>query len=402
MALMSVADALQRVLADAKPLPAETIALEHALGRVLAEDIAALRTQPPAALSAMDGYAVRAEDVAQAPVTLRLIGEVAAGHPFDGEVKPGEAARIFTGGMMPAGADTVVIQELTAREGQSVVVQKPAAKGRNVRGQGIDFSQGEVLLAQGRRLTDRDLMLAAAMNHAALPVFRRPKVAVVGTGDELMMPGGAPGPGQIVYSNGFAITALARMEGAEAVDFGIARDRLDDIVAGVRRARDWGADILVTTGGASVGDHDLVQRALKNEGLDLSFWRVALRPGRPMMHGRLNDLQVLGVPGNPVSSYVCAFLFLAPLIRRLSGRADIERIAEPARLGCDLGPNDERADYLRATLELGPDGPVATPLPNQDSSLMAPLARAGCLVIREPFASAAPAGSPCVILKLGL
>ena len=402
MALMSVSDALQRVLADARPLPVETVALNDALGRVLARDIAALRTQPPAALSAMDGYAVRAEDVAQARATLRLIGEVAAGHPFDGAVKLGEAARIFTGGMMPEGADTVVIQELTAREGDAVVIQKPTARGRNVRDKGIDFTQGELLLGNGRRLTDRDLMLAAAMNHAALPVYRRPKVAVVGTGDELIMPGGEPGPGQIVYSNGFAITALARSEGAEAIDFGIARDRLDDIAAGVRRARDWGADIVVTTGGASVGEHDLVQRALKAEGLDLSFWRVALRPGRPMMHGRLKGLQVLGVPGNPVSSYVCAFLFLAPLIRRLSGRADVAHIAEPARLGCDLGPNDERSDYLRATLELGPDGPVATPLPNQDSSLMAPLARAGCLVIREPFAPAAPAGSHCVILKLGL
>ena len=216
------------------------------------------------------------------------------------------------------------------------------------------------------------------------------------------MPGITPGPGQIVYSNGFALTALARSEGAEAADFGIARDRLDDIAAGVRRARDWGADILVTTGGASVGEHDLVQRALKAEGLDLSFWRVALRPGRPMMHGRLANLQVLGLPGNPVSSYVCAFLFLAPLIRRLSGRSDIERAPEAGRLGCDLGPNDERADYLRATLELGPDGPVATPVPNQDSSLMAPLARADCLLIREPFAPAAPSGSPCVILKLAL
>jgi molybdopterin molybdotransferase len=303
---------------------------------------------------------------------------------------------------MPDGADTVVIQELATREGDAVLFQKPTAKGRNVRGKGIDFTQGEILLGKGRRLTDRDLMLAAAMNHAALPVHRRPKVALVGTGDELVMPGGSPGPGQIVYSNGFALTALACSEGAEAVDFGIARDRVDDIVAGVRRARDWGADILVTTGGASVGEHDLVQRALKAEGLDLSFWRVALRPGRPMMHGRLESLQVLGVPGNPVSSYVCAFLFLTPLIRLLSGRSDVERAPEPARLGCDLGPNDERADYLRATLEFGPDGPVATPVPNQDSSLMAPLARAGCLLIREPFAPAAKAGSRCVILKLAL
>jgi molybdopterin molybdotransferase len=402
MALMPVAEALARVLESAVALPTETVKLEEACTRVLAEDLAALRTQPPAAVSAMDGYAVRAADVAQAPVTLTLIGEVAAGHPFDGEVKEGQTARIFTGGVLPAGSDTVVIQEVTSRDGDKVTIQKPAAKGRNVRGEGIDFSKGQVLLRQGRRLTDRDLMLAAAMNHAALPVHRRPKLAVLGTGDELVPPGSTPGPGEIVYSNGFALIELARSAGAEVTNLGVAGDRIDDIAAHVRRARDWGADILVTSGGASVGEHDLVQRALRAEGLDLSFWRVALRPGRPMMHGRLGSMHVLGVPGNPVSAYVCAFLFLVPLMACLTGRGDFERAPEPARLGLDLPANDERQDYLRATLEAGPDGPVATPLPNQDSSLVAPLAQADCLLIREPFAPATPAGSPCVILKLGL
>ncbi|MDP2410572.1 MAG: molybdopterin molybdotransferase MoeA [Pseudolabrys sp.] len=399
---MPVAEALRRVLADAAPLPTETVSINDALGRVLAGDVAALRTQPPDAVSAMDGYAVRAADVATAPVALKIIGEVAAGHPFAGSVGAGEAARIFTGGVMPAGADTVVIQELTARDGDTVTVQKPAALARNVRAKGIDFTQGDVLLRQGRRLTDRDVMLAAAMNHPALTVHRRPRVAVLGTGDELVLPGATPKPGEIVYSNGFALLALARNEGAEAADFGIARDSVEDIAAAVRRARDWGADILVTSGGASVGDHDLVQKALAAEGLDLSFWRVALRPGRPMMHGRLGAMQVLGVPGNPVSSYVCAFLFLAPLIRRLAGRSDVEPVPQTARLGRDLPANDERADYLRATLADGPDGPVATPVPVQDSSLMAALARADCLLIRDPDAPAAPAGSPCVILKLAL
>jgi molybdopterin molybdotransferase len=218
----------------------------------------------------------------------------------------------------------------------------------------------------------------------------------------LVPPGATPRSGEIVYSNGFALIALARGEGAEALDLGIARDRVEDIANAVRRAREWNADILVTSGGASVGEHDLVQRALAAEGLDLSFWRVALRPGRPMMHGRLGAMQVLGVPGNPVSSYVCAFLFLVPLIRRLSGRSDAEPRPERARLGSDLPGNDERADYLRATLADGPDGLVATPLPSQDSSLMAPLAKADCLVIREANAVAAVAGSDCVILKLGL
>ncbi len=401
-ALMPVAEALQRVLADARALPAQTVPLNDALGRVLTEDLNALRTQPPDAVSAMDGYAVRAADVTQAPVKLALIGEVAAGHPFAGEVKAGQAARIFTGGVMPAGADTVVIQEITVREGDTVTIQKPTAKGRNVRERGIDFVQGQPLLRKGRRLSDRDLMLAAAMNYPTLSVHRRPKVAVLGTGDELVAPGHTPSPGQIVYSNGFALIAMARDEGAEVSDFGIAPDRVEDIAAAVRRARDWGADILLTCGGASVGEHDLVQRALASEGLELSFWRVALRPGRPMLHGRLSAMQVLGVPGNPVSSYVCAFLFLVPLIRRLAGRQDIERVPEAARLGCDLPANDERADYMRATLSLGPEGPIATPLPNQDSSLMAPLAKADCLLIREANAPAAAAGSPCVILKLGL
>jgi molybdopterin molybdotransferase len=402
MALMPVADALQRVLAEARPLAEESVPLNDALGRVLTADVAALRTQPPAAVSAMDGFAVRAVDIAKAPATLKVIGEVAAGHPFPGEVGPNQAARIFTGGVMPAGSDTVVIQELTTVRDDSVIVQKTAARGRNVRNQGIDFAQDQILLSKGRQLTDRDLMLAAAMNHPRLRVHRRPKVAVLGTGDELVSPGQIPKPGEIVYSNGFALTALARNEGAQVLDLGIARDRVEEIVAAVRHAREWRADVLVTSGGASVGEHDLVQRALAAEGLDLSFWRVALRPGRPMMHGRLGDMQVLGVPGNPVSSYVCAFLFLVPLLRRLAGRLDIEPQTSTARLGRDLPANDERADYLRATLAEGPGGFVANPVPSQDSSLMAPLARADCLLIREPHAPAAAAGSDCVILKLGL
>jgi molybdopterin molybdotransferase len=402
VALLPVAEALARVLAGVEPLPGEDVALNDALGRVLTEEVKALRTQPPAAVSAMDGYAVRGSDVAEAPAKLKLIGEVAAGHPFDGKVGAGEAARIFTGGMMPDGADTVVIQEITTREGDTVTINKPTATGRNVRAKGIDFTAGQTLLAQGRRLTGRDLMLAAAMNYPTLSVHRRPKVAVLGTGDELVPPGSTPGPGEIVYSNGFALGALVRSEGAEAIDLGVARDKVEHIAAGLRQARAADADVLVTTGGASVGEHDLVQQALAAEGLDLSFWRVALRPGRPMMHGRLGAMQVLGLPGNPVSSYVCAFLFLVPLIRQLAGRDDVERVPEPARLGRDLPANDERQDYLRAALQAGPDGLVATPLQTQDSSLMAGLAKADCLVIRAPHAPAAAGGSPCVILKLAL
>jgi len=394
-ALLSVADALERVLAHAAPLPAEEAALDEADGRVLAYPLTARRTQPPADVSAMDGYAVRAADVANAPVRLKIIGEVAAGRPFAHTIGPGEAARIFTGGVMPEGADAVVIQEHTKRDGDSVEVAKSSAKGRHIRAQGLDFKVGDALLSAGHRLTPRDLALAAGMNHPFVPVHRRPKIALFATGDELVPPGVEPAPGQIVSSNNFALAALARAEGAEVVDLGIVGDRLDDTVAAVRRARELGADILVTSGGASVGDYDLVQKAFAAEGMELSFWRLALRPGRPLMNGRLGGMHVLGVPGNPVSAFVCGFLFLVPLIRRLAGRSDVERPTESAVLGCDMPANDERADYLRATLREG----VATPFPVQDSSMMAPLAKADCLVIREPYEGVAKAGSPCRIVK---
>jgi molybdopterin molybdotransferase len=401
VALMPVAEALARVLADAEPLAAEAVPLAQAHGRVLAADVAALRTQPPADVSAMDGYAVRSADVAQAPVKLRLVGEVAAGHPFRGAVGPGAAARIFTGGVLPPGTDTIVIQENTVREGDAVVITAASGKGKHVRVEGLDFKRGAVLLTKGRRLSDRDLALAAAMNHPTVRVHRCPKVALLATGDELVMPGGTPGFGQIVYSNGYATLALARGEGCEVVDLGIVPDRLAETAAGVRRARELGADILVTSGGASVGDYDLVREALAAEGLALSFWKVALRPGRPMMHGRLGPMHVLGLPGNPVSAYVCAVLFLLPLIRQLAGRSDVAPAPETARLGRDLPANDERADYLRAVLTTGSDGiPVATPAPVQDSSMLIPLARADCLLVREPFAPAAKAGDRCSIIRL--
>ncbi len=401
MALLSVADAQALVLKDARPLPAENAPLGAAHGRVLAADLTARRTQPPAAVSAMDGYAVRAADVAAAPARLRLIGEVAAGHPFDQPVGAHEAARIFTGGVVPRGADTIVIQEHTAREGDTVIVEKPSGPGRHIRAEGLDFKSGAVLLAAGHRLTARDLALAAAMNYPEVPVHRRARVAVLATGDELVMPGVTPGEGQIVYSNGFALAAQVANEGAEVVDLGIAPDRLDATVAAVRRARDAKVDVLVTTGGASVGDHDLVQHAFAAEGMALSFWKVAVRPGRPLMHGRLGGMDVLGLPGNPVSAYVCAVLFLMPLLRRLAGRRDLGPDTESAILGCDLAANDERADYLRAALASGADGSlIATPYRVQDSSMLAPLASAGCLVIREPYAPPATSGTRCAIVKL--
>ncbi len=397
--MISVEQALQQVLAHAVALPAEQVPLAQADGRVLAADLKALRTQPPADLSAMDGYAVRSSDVTAAPVCLKVIGEVAAGRPFDKSVGPREAARIFTGGVVPDGADTVVVQEQASRDGDTVEIQKPSAKGRNVRVRGLDFRAGEAAFARGHHLRARDLQLAAGMNHPLLPVHRKPKIVLFATGDELVPPGTEPGPGQIVYSNGFALAALAREEGAEVIELGVVSDRLDETIAAVRKARELGADILVTTGGASVGEYDLVQKAFTAEGMELSFWKIAMRPGRPLMHGRLGATHVLGLPGNPVSSYVCAFLFLVPLIRRMSGRSDLTAHIESAELGCDLPTNDERADYLRARLKTGDDGLIATPFPIQDSSMMVPLSQADCLVIREPYEPAAKAGSRCRIVK---
>jgi molybdopterin molybdotransferase len=402
VSLLAVPEALARVLAQAHPLsPDAKVPLADAHGRVLTADLPALRTQPPASVSAMDGYAVRAADVAEAPVRLRLIGEVAAGRPLEGSLRAGEAARIFTGGLLPSGADAVVIQENASREEDAVIVQEPARQDQHVRAAGLDFRCGDVLLRKGHRLSDRDLALAAAMNHAHVPVHRRARVAMFGTGDELVMPGSTSGIGQIVYSNGYAMLALARREGCAVIDLGIVADRTEDTIAAVRRARDQNADILVTTGGASVGDYDLVHKAMANDGLALSFWRVALRPGRPMLHGRLGLMHVLGLPGNPVSAYVCAVLFLVPLIRRLAGRSDVEPCPEAALLACDVKANDERTDYLRARLMPQQSGlPLVTPAPVQDSSMLNALAAADCLLIREPHAPAAKAGSLCSVLRL--
>ncbi|SIO52917.1 molybdopterin molybdochelatase [Bradyrhizobium erythrophlei] len=406
MALMPVADALNAILAGAEPLPEEMVGLDAAWHRVLARDVAARRTQPPQAMSAMDGYAVRAADAGDLTARLKVIGEVAAGRPFEKKVGANEAVRIFTGGVIPDGADAVIIQEDTLREdsaidGDHITITEAAKTGRHIRPAGVDFREGDVLLAGGSRLTDRDLSLAAGMNYPELAVRRRPKVAILATGDELVMPGTIPGPGQIVYSNGFALRALARAEGAETIDLGIAADTVAETAEGIRRARASGADILITTGGASVGDHDLVKQSLEAEGVTMAFWRIAMRPGKPMMHGRLGSMRVIGLPGNPVSSYVCGFLFLAPLIRALSGRASVHHVRETALLGRDLAANDQREDYLRARLEEREDGAlIATPVTHQDSSLLGNLAAARALVIRPPFAPAAGAGAPCELLRL--
>jgi molybdopterin molybdotransferase len=397
MALMPVADAMAAILAGADALDEDMVALEAAYHRVLARDIAALRTQPPEPMSAMDGYAVRAAD-ATLGARLRVIGEIAAGRPFDRALAAGEALRIFTGGVVPDGADAIVIQEDAARDGDVVTVNEAAATGKHIRPAGVDFAKGDVLLRAGTRLTDRDLALAAGMNYPELPVRRRPIVAVLATGDELVLPGAIPGPGQIVLSNGFALRALARAEGAEVIDLGIAADTLAATTSAIRRAIDLGADVLVTTGGASVGDHDLVKQSLEAAGVEMAFWRIAMRPGKPMMHGRRQAMRVVGLPGNPVSSYVCGFLFMVPLLRALSGRIDVRHIRETAVLGRDLAANE---DYLRTRLVPRDDGVlVATPVQKQDSSLLGNLAVAEGLLIRLPFAPAARAGDACQVIRL--
>jgi molybdopterin molybdotransferase len=398
-ALIPVEEALARVLEGAVPLPPEEIPVGEAHGRVLAAPLAALRTQPPADLSAMDGYAARSADLGK--TALKVVGESAAGRPFAGSLEPGAAVRIFTGAALPAGADSVVPQEEAKREGDLVTL--PAARiGAFVRKRGLDFSQGQVLLAAGRRLSARDLGLAAAMDHAKIAVARRPRIAIIATGDELVLPGAGGDPNRIIASNPIALAALLRPEGAEVIDLGIVPDRLEATAEAIRRARALNVDVLVTLGGASVGDHDLVAAALKAEKLAIAFHRVALRPGRPLLLAVAGNLRVLGLPGNPVSSFVCAFLFLVPLIRKLQGRGDFRPLPEPAVLGRDLPANDHRQDYLRAKIERGTDGRlVATPYDRQDSSMQAMLVGADGLMVRAPHAKAAKAGSACEVLRFG-
>ena len=400
--LLSVDEARARVLAGARPRDTERVALAEAQGRTLADDLAARRTQPPSAVSAMDGYALRAADVADPPARLRRIGESAAGHGFAGAIRPGETVRIFTGAPVPPGADAVLMQEYAKVDDDIVEALVSVRQGASIRPAGLDFREGQVLLKAGTRLGPAEVSLAAAMNHAGVPVYRKPKVAILATGDELVRPGEAIGPDQIVTSNSFAIAAFVRLAGGEPLDLGIAGDTFADLEAGIKAARDAGADVLVTLGGASVGDYDLVKPALAKEGMELGFWRIAMRPGKPLIHGRLGAMQILGLPGNPVSSVVCGLLFLIPLVRALSGDPQAGAdMSEPARLGGALRANDVRQDFMRARLEPSHDGlPVATAFAEQDSSLLGVLAQAQCLIIRAPHAPPAEAGALVRIMRL--
>lgn len=390
--LIPVAEAQARLFALAVPVEAETVPIRSAAGRWAAADIMAVRTQPVSDLSAMDGYAIRFADL---PGPFTVIGESAAGSPFSSVVAAGETVRIFTGAAMPEGADTVLIQEEAARDGDRMTLsgEGPRARGRNVRRKGLDFSTGDLLVARGERLTPARIAVAATGGHGALPVCRRLRVAIVATGDELVAPGSALTEAALPESNGAMIAAQLADLPVDIIDLGILPDRLDTITAAFTAVD---ADILVTTGGASVGDHDLVRPALDAAGGSIDFWRIALRPGKPMMAGRLRDTVVLGLPGNPVSAFVTAFLFLRPLIATMAGALDPFPRTATAILGDALPANDHRQDYLRAVTRDGHVFAAGT----QDSSMLLTLARADCLIVRVPNAPALDAGEPVEILPL--
>ncbi|MSP41841.1 MAG: molybdopterin molybdenumtransferase MoeA [Alphaproteobacteria bacterium] len=393
--LISVEEALARITAALRPAGTEMVGIAHAHGRVLARAVASNRTQPPFAVSAMDGYAVRAHDVAAVPARLTVIGQAPAGAAFAGMVGPGQAVRIFTGGPVPHGADTIIIQEDTSVAGDQVTIRESAAAGRHIRPEGLDFRAGDVMLTPGRRLGARDVALAAAMNVPWLKVARRPRIALLATGDELVRPGEPIGPHQIVSSNALGLAAMIAACGGEAIDLGIAADDREELRAMALGAR--GADMLITLGGASVGDHDLVQSVLGEAGLKVDFWRIAMRPGKPLIFGQMGGTPMLGLPGNPVSSMVCGLLFVRPAIAELLGETGGGNYTGTAILGADMGPNDNRQDYVRASLSA--DG-VATPFTVQDSAMLSSLAKAGCLIIRPPFAPAARAGDVVPVLLL--
>ena len=392
MTLLPVAEAQARLFAMARPVAPERVPLRQAAGRWAAEDVRALRTQPAADLSAMDGYAIRFADL---PGPWHVVGESAAGRPFGGEVGRDEAARIFTGAAMPAGADTVLIQEEAARTGDALRLagEGPAHRGRNTRRRGLDFDQGDVLVRAGERWTPARIAVAATGGHGDLPVRAPVRIAIAATGDELV-PAGTPVTGaQLPESNGVMLAAMLADLPVEIRDLGILPDRLDalrDAFAAVQ------ADLLVTTGGASVGDHDLVRPALEAAGGTTDFWRIALRPGKPMMAGRLGKALVLGLPGNPVSAFVTATLFVRPLVARLAGAADPLPSTTTATLGEPLPANGGRTDYLRAELRDG----RAYASTIQDSSMLLTLARSTCLIVREPHAPAARDGDSAEILMI--
>jgi molybdopterin molybdotransferase len=396
--MISVTEARTRILASLAPTAAEVVPLSEGAGRVTAAPLMARHSNPPADVSAMDGYAVRSAD-AERGARLRLIGAAPAGHPFAGRLEAGEAVRLFTGSVVPEGADAILIQENAQLADGVVTVNEGPPLGRHIRRMGQDFRAGETLVAAGQRLNPRSIGLAAAGGHAWLPVHRRPRIVILSTGDEIALPGDPLPPGGVVSSNGPALAALVRVAGGEPVLLPTAVDDTAAIAAAAEAAR--GAEMLLTTGGASVGDHDLVQAALAERGMVLDFWRIAMRPGKPLMHGRLHDVPMLGLPGNPVSALVCAILFLLPAIAKLSGLPGDAPAAEPVRLGAPLPANDIREDYVRASLLTEVDGAwLAHPYAAQDSGMISRLAQADALIIRPPFEPACAVGETVPAIRL--
>ena len=390
--MIPVAEATARLLALATPTGVEEVPLRQAAGRVLARPMAARRDQPGFAASAMDGYALRGDE-ARPGAAFRVVGEAAAGAPWAGTVGVGEALRIFTGAPVPDGADRVVIQEDVIRDGDRIVLDEALEDSSNIRPAGADFRTGDTIGAP-RRLRPADIALLAAMNHATLPVHRRPAVALIATGDELVMPGEDPGPGQIVASNTFGLAAQFEEAGAEVRMLPIARDTEPALRQAFELAQ--GADLVVTVGGASVGDHDLVGKVSGDLGIERAFWKVALRPGKPLMAGRLAGSVLVGLPGNPVSAMVCGAIFVLPMLLAMQGLPAAPPARRQARLTVPLGANGPREHYMRA--QLGDDG--IAPMSRQDSSLLSVLAGADALLIRPPNAPEAAAGTVVDYLPL--
>jgi molybdopterin molybdotransferase len=396
--MISVEAARDRILAALRPTAAEIVALAEAWNRVTAAPVLARLTQPPADVSAMDGYTLLAAN-GTLGASLRVIGSAPAGHPFDGSLGAGEAVRLFTGSVVPAGADAILLQEDATRDGNTIRVNEAVVVGRHIRRAGQDFAAGDAVVAAGRRMTARDVGLAAAANHPWLSVHRRPRIAILATGDEIAMPGEPIPPGGIVSSNSHALAALVRVGGGDPVVLPVARDDVAMIAATADAV--GGMDMLVTTGGASVGDHDLVIESLRQRGMTLDFWQIAMRPGKPLLFGQLGAVPVLGLPGNPVSALVCGILFLVPAINHMLGLPGEPPATEPAILGAALMANDRRADHLRAVLTRGPQGEtVATPFPVQDSAMLQRLARADALILRAPHAPALPEGAEVRVIRL--
>jgi len=403
--LIPATDALRIILQDAVPQTSEAVNLRQANGRVLKSDLNALRTQPPFDASAMDGYAVRQQDISKIPASLNIIGQSAAGHPFQGAVGNNEAVRIFTGAQIPDQADTIIIQENTRSDGKQVHILKGNSPGKFIRHAGLDFREGECLLQSGRVMDPQSIALAASMNHPQLEVWKKPVAAILATGDELVMPGNLLAQGEIIASNSFALASIVEDAGGEALDMGIAKDTVASLIEHVQSAIHKGADMIITIGGASVGDHDLVLPAMQKIGFEFEFSKIAMRPGKPFLFAKNNStgksIRMLGLAGNPVSSIIAGQVFVRPLVHAMAGLPEEQSRPLPAVLGGDLKANDERQEYMRVLIDIDDDGTlIATPFETQDSSMLANLNRADALLVRRVHAPAANTGDSCEVVLL--